>query len=125
MARIVLAEDDEELRKLLVLLLRRRGYEVAEAPDGDTAMKLIKNERTDLALLDITMPGKSGLHIMNELAAEPGMAQIPVLLLTARNQREIVAAGKRLGAKSYILKPFRNADVIKRVAQALGEVTDD
>ncbi len=118
--RIVIADDDDAIRRLVSLVLRRKGYEVSEATTGDQALELIRREHPNLAILDIMMPGLSGLDVLRELTSDTQTAGIPVLLLTAKGEPRDVATGAGLGARAYILKPFRVGDLIRRVDTALG-----
>ncbi len=120
-ARIVVAEDEAGIRELLVLTLSLRGYEVLEASAGDQALALIKREHPDLVLLDVMMPGLTGLEVARALAADEATAGIPVVLLSAKGQMAEVKAGMATGAVAYILKPFTPADLAVQIAEILNE----
>jgi two-component system phosphate regulon response regulator PhoB len=118
-ARIVIADDEPDLLRLVSITLTRHGYEVLPATAGDAALALIKQERPDMAILDISMPGMTGLEVMRAMAGDPDTAHIPVLILSASGQAANVLAGGELGVRSYVLKPFSPIDLIQRVSTIL------
>lgn len=120
-ARIVVADDDADIRRLVVFTLRRRGYAVSEAGDGDTALALIRAERPDLAVLDVTMPGLTGLEVAGALAVDAATRTIPLIVLSARGQAAEVADGLSAGARAYLVKPFAPSALAARVADLLAE----
>ena len=121
---IVVADDDPPIRRLLVFTLQRRGYQVLEAGDGETALALIRQSLPALAVLDMMMPGLSGLEVTQALAQDPATAGIPVMIVSAKGQESEVEAGLTGGACSYIVKPFAPRDVAARVAGILGNDHD-
>ena len=118
-ARIVVAEDDSDIRTLIVFTLRRRGYTVLEAAAGDTALELIRTERPDLVVLDVMMPGLSGLEVVQALAADPATTAVPIIMLSAKGQAAEIEAGIASGAAAYVVKPFAPRDLAARVAECL------
>jgi CheY-like chemotaxis protein len=119
MAKIVLCEDDPVIRRLIQVTLRTSGHELHVAPDGLAGLALIEQERPDLVLTDVAMPGLSGLELADELLARPALAQIPVLLVSASAQRSELEEGYRHGVAGYITKPFRPAELRERIEQVL------
>jgi CheY-like chemotaxis protein len=117
--RIVIAEDDPDIRRLTAITLRRRGYEVLEASDGDTALALIRSEHPDVAVLDDMMPGLSGVEVTRLLAADEATAGIPVVLASAKGQASELERGLASGARAYVVKPFAPADLAAAVAGCL------
>jgi signal transduction histidine kinase/DNA-binding response OmpR family regulator len=111
---VLLVEDNADLRRYLVRLLRADGWQVSEAPDAETALAL--ESAPDLVLSDVMLPGMDGLALVHELRANPGLYRIPVILLTARAGAESAAAGLGAGADDYIVKPFDPAELLARVA---------
>jgi two-component system phosphate regulon response regulator PhoB len=99
--------------------LRQAGFEVIAVGDGRSALSGARERVPDVAILDVMMPGMSGLEVMGELAADPATASIPVILLTARSQEFDVKAGLSLGATDYIIKPFSPRQLLERVTAAL------
>ena len=118
-ARIVVADDEADIRRLIVYTLRRRGYTIVEARAGDTALELIRQERPDLAVLDVMMPGMSGLDVARALTADPETASIPIVILSAKGQATEIEAGLASGARTYLTKPFAPQELAARVAEAL------
>jgi DNA-binding response OmpR family regulator len=118
-ARIVVADDEADIRGLVAFTLRRRGHTVLEASAGDTALELIKTELPDLVVLDVMMPGMSGIEVAQALAADPATRAIPVVLLSAKGQATEVAAGLGSGAAAYLVKPFAPRELGERVAALL------
>ena len=107
--RIVVADDEADIRRLTVFTLQRRGYTVLEATAGDTALDLIRAEQPDLAVLDVMMPGLSGLEVAHALSQDSATARIPVILLSAKGQASEVQQGLASGARFYMVKPFSPA----------------
>lgn len=123
--RIVVADDEADIRRLIVFTLRRRGYEVTESDAGDTALETIRGQRPELALLDVMMPGMSGLEVAHALKADPDTAHIPIIMLSAKGQAAEVEAGIASGAATYLIKPFSPQDLAARVAEVLGPLPAD
>jgi len=98
--------------------LALEGYEVIEAADGEAGLNVVREQRPDLVLLDVMMPGVDGWQVLDELKADQRLAGIPVILLTARVQREDEIRGWSSGAAEYLSKPFNPSslsDVVRRV----------
>jgi DNA-binding response OmpR family regulator len=121
-ARILVADDELDIRRLVTFTLQRRGHDVLPAANGDEAIALTRRERPDLIVLDVMMPGRGGLDVTRELAADPATASIPVILLSALGQAGEVAAGLATGARAYLVKPFAPADLADRVGAILATV---
>jgi DNA-binding response OmpR family regulator len=120
MARIVVADDDVDVRMLVALKLRHSGYDVVDVGDGAAAVEACRDERPDLVVLDLMMPVMSGLEACRAIKAEPGLADVPVVLLTARAQNTDVDAGLAVGADAYVTKPFSPKELAARVESLLG-----
>lgn len=116
---ILVADDDDDIRALVTLRLRRFGFEVVAAADGEQALALVRDRSPDLAILDVTMPGLTGLEVTRALRADEATKGIPVLLLTARVQDADLAAGLEAGATGYVRKPFQPAELLARIEEAL------
>lgn len=117
-ASILVVDDDPDLRELVSSRLWRAGYAITTAPDGDSALAAIAAEKPDLVVLDVMMPGRSGLDVCRELRADPGTADLPILILTARTHTAFVVEGFAAGANHYMTKPFSPRELVDRV-QAL------
>ena len=118
MARILVADDDLDIRELVEFKLSTLGHEVVAVNDGSAAVDACREHQPDLAVLDVMMPGMSGLDAIRVIRSDPAMAGIPVILLTARAQETDVETGFDSGADDYITKPFSPRELASRV-QAL------
>lgn len=120
-AAIVLVADDEaDVRELVAYRLRRSGYEVIEATDGQEALQLALDKVPALAVVDVMMPKLDGYELTRRLRAEDTTRDIPVILLTARAQEADVARGFEAGADDYLRKPFNPDELVARVRAVLG-----
>lgn len=119
MARIVVADDDVDIRDLVEFKLSMFGHEVIAVSDGAAAVAECQARRPDLAVLDVMMPGFSGLEAIRAIRADPALADLPVILLTARAQESDVETGFDLGADDYITKPFSPRELAARVEALL------
>lgn len=119
--RILIADDETDLRRLVSFALGRHGYEVLEARDGADALVILESERPDLILLDVMMPVMSGYDTLKAIKADPALADIPVIMLSAMSQSWEVAEGMELGAADYICKPFNLSQLALRIAEFLDQ----
>lgn len=115
-AKILIVDDEERIRRLLKLYLTKEGYYTQEAEDGHSAIEKIQTEEFDLVLLDIMLPGMSGLEVVTEVRKT---SEIPVLMITARGEENHRVEGLLAGADDYIVKPFSPREVMLRVAAIL------
>jgi DNA-binding response OmpR family regulator len=104
--RILICDDESVLRTLVRTCLKRRGFEVLEAQDGDEAVEAIRSEQPDLVLLDLMMPGRTGLEVLEVVQADAELSAIPVLMLTARTLEADQVAAVGAGARGFLPKPF-------------------
>lgn len=118
-ARILIADDDDDIRSLLASRVASWGYEVHTARNGTEALHLANGQPFDLVLLDIVMPGPDGLAVMAALRTSPSTRSLPILLLSSRNRDDDVAAGFDAGADDYLKKPFQPLEIRARVEAAL------
>ena len=119
MATIVIADDDADIRELVVFKLRQSGHEVVPVGDGAAAVAACRERRPDLAILDVMMPRMSGLDAAAEIRADASLADLPIILLTARAQDADIQQGFDIGASDYIVKPFSPRDLASRVDAVL------
>lgn len=113
MKRKILIVDDEELiRKFLKIHLSKLGYEVREAMDGEQAIEEIKKDVFDLLICDVLMPKKDGWEVIKEVKSDPKTKDIPVIVLTAKNEDADMFKGYDLGANYYMTKPFSKSQLL-------------
>jgi len=112
---VLVADDDEDIRSLVALRLRRAGYEVVTAANGEEALRLVREAKPDLLLLDVSMPVMDGFAVCREIQAAQGAAAPPVIFLTARTHSTAALEGFAVGAADYVTKPFRPAELLARV----------
>ncbi|WP_068262555.1 response regulator transcription factor [Janibacter limosus] len=117
---VVVADDDVDIRDLVAFKLDSAGYTVVPAADGDEALRLITEHRPDVAVLDVMMPGQSGLDVLRSIRADDQLAHTRVILLTARARDVDVDAGFSTGADDYLTKPFSPRELVHRVAALIG-----
>ncbi|MFA6322918.1 MAG: response regulator [Candidatus Buchananbacteria bacterium] len=119
---ILLVEDDEFLAELYGTKLGLEGYEVALAADGEKGLKMIKEKKPDLVLLDIILPKMDGFEILKAIKDDKNIKNLPVILLTNLSQKDEVKKGLVLGAKDYLIKAhFMPSEVVKKIKELLGE----
>lgn len=116
---VLVAEDDADVRELVVRKLRSEGWEVISVMDGPSALEIARTARPDLVLLDVMMPGMTGLQICAELRAHVATKDLPVVLITARGRAMDVEEGYEAGADDYIVKPFSPRDLVSRIRAGL------
>ena len=117
---VFVAEDDPATLDLLVTRLGVAGYSVSYARDGQEAVNMILNSRPNAAILDVNMPQLDGFGVMRTLRDTPAIAgRIPIMVLTARNSPEDVQRAIQLGARDFLSKPFKDAQLLDRVARLL------
>ena len=115
-SRILVVDDDDDIRGLLRTLLERAGYEVVEAPDGRTGLRELFAGSPDLVILDVAMPGLDGWATLERIRE---VTDVPVLMLTARDAELERVRGLKSGADDYVVKPFGMAELLARVRVAL------
>ncbi len=120
MNRILIADDELNIRNILDFSLHAEGLDVIEAENGEQALKIAVDELPDLVILDVMMPGMGGVETCRRLKADPRTAGIPVILLTARSGKDERREGLKAGAAEYITKPFSPRKVIEVVRNLLG-----
>ena len=117
--KILIADDEQNIVISLEFLMKREGFEVSIAHDGEEAVRRIRAERPDLVLLDVMMPKKSGFEVCQEIKADPTLAAVRVLMLTAKGRDTEVAKGLALGADAYMTKPFSTRELVDKVRSLL------
>lgn len=117
--KILVVDDDENVRLLVKVLLSRRGYEVETAPGGMAGLAALSLSDPDLVLLDISMPDMDGLSFLEKRAQATQIRDIPVIVLSGRNSEADVAAAMTLGASNYVAKPFHQERLLEDIARCL------
>ncbi|GAB3591293.1 hypothetical protein GCM10027446_08690 [Angustibacter peucedani] len=123
MTTVLVADDDRDIRDLVVFKLEAAGYTVLTAGDGDGALAQVLEHRPDLAVLDVMMPGRSGTQVLQEIRAHAEVGATRVILLTAKAQEADVESGFSLGADDYVVKPFSPRELLSRVQAVLARST--
>lgn len=118
MKKILVADDEEILRMLIVDTLEDSGFAIVEAEDGKEALRFLENEKFDLAILDYMMPEKTGLEVIQSLKAEIKQ-NLQIVMLTAKAQQQDREAALQAGANYFIAKPFSPADLLTLVEEIL------
>jgi len=117
--KILIADDEPNILISLEFLMKREGYQVLLARDGDEALAAIVRERPDLVLLDVMMPGRTGFDVCQAVRADESLSATKIVLLTAKGRDTDVAKGLALGATDYLTKPFSTKDLAARVRALL------
>ena len=118
--RILIADDEPDVRELVAYRLSRSGYEPLEAGDGEEALGLALAHSPDLAVLDVMMPKLDGYELTRRLRSAEPTRTMPVILLTARAQEADISRGFEVGADDYLRKPFNPDELVARVRAVLG-----
>jgi len=116
---VLVAEDDSDIRSLVTAKLTGAGFAVRAFGDGTAALAELREARPDVALFDVMMPGISGIELLTEVRADPALASVPVILMSARSQEFDVETGIASGAADYIIKPFSPRELLDRVLAVL------
>jgi DNA-binding response OmpR family regulator len=118
--KILIADDEPNILISLEYLMKREGYEVHVARDGQEALDVLRRERPRLVLLDVMMPKKTGFEVCQELRADEALKDTVVLMLTAKGRDTDVAKGLALGASAYMTKPFSTKELVQKVRELAG-----
>jgi DNA-binding response OmpR family regulator len=119
---ILVVDDEPDICGLVTYSLMRNAYRVRAASDGVEALEALEAEAPDLVVLDLMLPGMTGLDILRELRRRPGLTALPVVMLSARRDEGDRMTARRLGAADYITKPFSPAELVRRVDAVLGRL---
>ena len=118
--KILVADDEPNIVISIEYLMKREGYTVLVARDGQEALDMIARERPDLVLLDVMMPKKSGFEVCQAVRASEELQSTKILMLTAKGRDTDLAKGLALGADAYMTKPFSTRELVQKVAEMLG-----
>lgn len=120
MPKILIVEDDKFLRELIVAKLSKENYDVVVAVDGEEGIKKVKEEKPDLILLDLILPGIDGFEVLSQIKNDPSVAHIPVIIVSNLGQREDIERGISLGANDYLIKAhFTPGEIIDKIRAVL------
>ncbi len=117
--RILIADDEPNILISLEYLMKREGYEVHVARDGEEALEAVRRERPHLLLLDVMMPKKTGFEVCQEIRGDDAVKDTLVLMLTAKGRDTDVAKGIAMGADAYVTKPFSTKELVQKVRELL------
>lgn len=118
--QVLLVEDEPHIAEAIRFILTRAGWSVTVEPNGGAAMARIGALRPAAVILDLMLPGRSGIEILTDLRADPALGATPVLMLTARGQGRDREAAERAGATAFLAKPFANGDVLAALETIAG-----
>ncbi len=121
MTKILIAEDERDIRDLITFTLRFANYDVVAASNGEEAVTLARKEVPDLILMDVRMPRMTGYEACAVIKAEPNLKNIPIIFLSANGQDAEIQAGLQAGAVEYLLKPFAPDQLTERIQAILAQ----
>ncbi len=117
---ILVIEDDQFLRELISQKLSKEGFKISEAMDGEEGVKKIQQEKPNLILLDLILPGLDGFEVLSQAKQDPALSEIPVIILSNLGQKEDIERGLKMGAVDYLIKAhFTPGEIIEKIKQAL------
>ncbi len=119
--RILIVDDEEVIRKFVKIQLTKLGFDVVEATDGEEAIQRLMDDRFDLLICDIMMPKKDGWEVLKAARSNPPTKELPIIVLTAKNEDSDMFKGYELGANYYMTKPFTKAQLLYGLRLMMGE----
>ncbi len=119
MAKILIAEDERDIRDLVTFALNHKGYQVVAVTNGAEAVAAAQQEMPDLILMDVRMPRMTGYEACKQIKADPLTEKIPVVFLSAKGQESEIRVGMEAGAEEYLLKPFSPSELTEKVTELL------
>ena len=119
MTVVLVADDDADIRDLVAFKLEQAGHEVIAVEDGQAALEQARSRQPTLAVLDVSMPGLSGIDVCRMLRSDPATAGMLIIMLTARVQEQDVEGGFSAGADDYVTKPFSPRELVSRIQSLL------
>ncbi len=119
--KVLVVDDNQDVRELIVHILNADGFHVYAAVDGENALAILNSNPVDLVLLDVMMPGMSGLDVLKEIRAGSNkrIREVPVMMITAMSSTDDVDQALAIGANSYVVKPFRGTTIREKVRKIL------
>lgn len=113
--RILIAEDEPNIIESLSFILKRSGFDVQAAKDGEAALAALRRERPDVMILDVMLPKMNGFDVLKTVRSEDGLKDLPVVLLTAKGQSQDRRMAEEIGADAFVTKPFSNQHIVDTV----------
>jgi len=123
MAKILVVEDEPEIRILVKTILEKAGYSVVEAEDGEAALRLVNEEEPDLVLLDVMIPGIEGWEVCRRIRENEATRRLPIIMVTVRTTDEAIQRSVECGANAHINKPFDQRELLDTIKKLLGETS--
>ena len=120
MKKILAVDDANTVLKIVNLTLSDEGYEIKTATNADEAKKILQNEKFDLGIFDVNMPGQNGIDLTKDALAMPNGKDMKIVILTTESSEELKIAGKNAGAVAWLVKPFDGEDLLELVNQLIG-----
>jgi phosphate regulon transcriptional regulator PhoB len=117
--KIIIVEDETDIREVIEYNLKREGYETLVASNGEEALRIIARHSPDLVILDLMLPGLDGIDVCRKLKEDPLSRSVPVIMVTAKGEESDVVLGLGMGADDYVTKPFRPRELMGRVRAVL------
>lgn len=114
--KILLVDDSKTELHVLSEVLTKKGYQVRTAENGEEAMRRLQEDKPDLILMDVVMPGQNGFQLTRAITRDPAFANVPVIICTSKNQETDRVWGMRQGARDYIVKPVNAADLMSKIS---------
>ncbi|HSX75802.1 MAG TPA: response regulator [Shinella sp.] len=118
--RVLIVEDEPNIMESLSFILQRADFDIDTAPDGTEALRQLRRHAYSALILDLMLPGISGLDVLRSVRSDKALEALPVIVLSAKGQAADRKAAETTGATAFITKPFSNADVLDRVRQLTG-----
>jgi len=118
-SRVLIVEDERDIRDLVLFHLEREGFQVSSASSGEEALRQVRHASPDLVLLDLMLPAMGGLEVCRKLRQDPATVALPIVMLTAKGDEVDRVLGLELGADDYIVKPFSPKELLARVRAVL------
>ena len=118
--RVLVVDDEPNILRTLTFVMKKEGYDVSSATNGEEAMAEVRSSKPDLIFLDIMMPKKNGYEVCQEIKDDPNLSDIHIIMLTAKGQDADREKGLSVGAEEFMTKPFSPIQVIGRVRELLG-----
>lgn len=116
---VLIIEDEPSIMESLDFILRRAGWSIATATDGQAAIDAVRRNRPRVLVLDVMLPKRSGFEVLKQIRTEPDLSRLPVLILTAKGQAQDRRTAEDLGADAFVTKPYANAEVVGAVRRLM------